>query len=166
MNFFLRQDVGQEVGLARQLGPARLRQGGMGGKPVKIAAKLPHYRGVYRDANGLALGLAGQPSENRLIETPASVFSCIFFEKPIELPQREFALRISIAEAPLESEKTLEFARQRTVELGCHRGTGKATWRNRRRATRTYTEVEEGRRWPKMSPTTFGLTPASICRVA
>src|SRR5437660_6745227 len=83
-----------------------------------------------------------------------------------KLPQREFALRISIAEAPLESEKTLEFARQRTVELGCHRGTGKATWRNRRRATRTYTEVEEGRRWPKMSPTTFGLTPASICRVA
>src|SRR5256884_3382920 len=68
---------------------------------------------------------------------PISVFSCIFFEKPIELPQREFALRISIAEAPLESEKTLEFARQRTVELGCHRGTGKATWRNRRRATRT-----------------------------
>src|SRR2546429_9950573 len=88
MNFFLRQDVGQEVGLARQLGPARLRQGGMGGKPVKIAAKLPHYRGVYRDANGLALGLAGQPSENRLIETPASVFSCIFFEKPIELDRK------------------------------------------------------------------------------
>jgi hypothetical protein len=82
----------------------------MGGKPAEITAKLSPCPGVRRHANGLAPRLTGQPSENGLVETPAWVLACILPEKAIELPQREFASCISIAQAPLEPEKTLEFA--------------------------------------------------------
>src|SRR5215472_14801660 len=110
IDFLFRQDVGHEAGLVRQLGPERFLNGGIGGKPAEIAAKLSQCPGVRRHANGLAPRLAGQPCENRSVETPALVLSCILPEKPIELPQHEFASCISIAQAPFEPEKALEFA--------------------------------------------------------
>src|SRR6516162_9730293 len=116
MNFLFRQDVGYEAGFVRQPGPEWLWDRDMSREPAEIVAKLPQCRGVRRHANGLAPGLAGQPSKNRLIEMPAWVFSCVVPEKPIELLQREFLPCISIAQAPLEVEKTLEFACHRAME--------------------------------------------------
>ncbi len=74
------------------------------------------------------------------------MFSCVVPEKPIELLQGEFLPYISIGQAPLELQKTLEFVCHRATERGGHWGTGKATSRNRPRETRTYTEVEDGQR--------------------
>ena len=110
MDFLFGQDVGHEAGLVRQPGPERFLDGGIGGKPAEIAAKLPQCPDVRCHANGFAPRLAGQPSENRLVETPALALSRILSEKAIELPQREFVSCVSIAQAPFEPEETLEFA--------------------------------------------------------
>ena len=110
MDFLFGQDVGHEAGLVRQPGPERFLDGGIGGKPAEIAAKLPQCPGVRCHANGFAPRLAGQPSENGMVETPAGVLASVWSEKPIELPQREFVSCIAIAQAPFEPEKTLELA--------------------------------------------------------
>ena len=53
------------------------------------------------------------------------------------LAQRELGPVVLVTTTPLELEKALERRRQRACEVRCHRGTGSASARSRRIATRT-----------------------------
>ena len=75
------------------------------------------------------------------------------------------ARRIRI-QAPLKLKEVAQLGGDRTLKDLAHLGTGSPTPRRRRKATRTYTEVEEDDRWPRISLTTFRLAPASICLLA
>ena len=111
-----------------------------------IAIELSQDGGIHRNTDGLAPGLASKPSQHGPVEAPNSALFSIPVEKTIEFPKREFGPHISISQAPFETQKSLQIGGERAAERRCHRGTGRATIRSRRSATRTYTEVDEGRR--------------------
>ncbi len=81
-----------------------------------------------------------------MAEAPLPMAGSIFQHEPIEFQQCELSPVIAVAQAPLRQKEFLQIVGQGTVEVRLHFGTGSVTPRRRRSATRTYTEVEEGRR--------------------
>jgi hypothetical protein len=88
-----------------------------------------------------SVGACSLTKPKYLIEPSGSVSPSIPAEKPIEFPQSIFAAGITISQALFELKERPEVSSQVTVEEHGHRGTGRATVRSRRKATRTYTEV-------------------------
>jgi hypothetical protein len=84
----------------------------------------------------------------------------------VELAQGKLRAPISVTQAPLELQEAAQLAGDGAVENLVHRGTGSPTLRRRFSATRTYTDVEEELRCPKISLTTLRFAPASTCLLA
>ena len=81
-----------------------------------------------------------------MTEAPLPMAGSIFQHEPIEFQKCELSPVIAVAQAPLKDKELLQIVGQGTVEARHHFGTGSVTPRRRRSDTRTYTEVEEGRR--------------------
>ena len=112
----------------------------------QVRAELPENGCIHRNACRFAMRLTCNPSEHGLIETPFSALHLVLLQEPVECQKRELGPRISVPQIPLEEKKTPEFAGKATFKTCVHLGTGSVTCLNLRNATRTYTEVEEGRR--------------------
>src|SRR5262245_44767977 len=129
----------------RQAWPKRLAVEALGVAAAQKPPELANHGEVHRDADGLSVGPARQPGEHRLVDAPPAPSSCPGKQEPIEASQHELSARVAVTASAREREKGGRFACERAREIA-HRGTGRPTVRSRRSATRTYTEVDAGRR--------------------
>jgi len=160
------ENLRNERRLRRELGPTDLTTTLRGVVSSDIEPELPNDRHLLRHADRETRGTARQPRQDDLIEPPRSVMLRTGRDEPVEVAQRELGPVVAITPTTLELQKGHQRRRERARERPFHRGTGSASVRNRRSATRTYAEVDAGRLWPRMSLTIFGRAPRSICRVA
>src|ERR1700693_1778639 len=109
-NVLLRKRIRNIGGLGRQAWPDRFSNGPWLGGSAQVTVELPEDRGIARHADRLSARLARKPGNRRAIEPPAAISGCVLDKKAIELAQRKLGAHISIAEAPLELEKAVQFA--------------------------------------------------------
>ena len=112
---------------------------------MEIPPCLTEDRHVGGHTDWLARAFTGEPCQHRLIDVPVWVMTERPLIEPVECREGEFGSGIRAPEPSLVVEELAQVTGHRTAEDG-HRGTGSATARSRRSATRTYTEVEDGRR--------------------
>ena len=165
-DLILRKEIGNESRFGGQARPDWLnyRCSILGSAQITVELSENCCIGGY--ASCFAPRFARQPRNGCAIKLPTAVLRRILNEKSIELTQRKLRTSVSIAEAALELKKVIQLSRDWTTEHPLHFGTGSETERRRFNATRTYTEVEEALRWPRMSLTILMLAPPSICLVA
>src|SRR5471030_1000909 len=133
-NVLFGKKIRNEGGLGGQLRPERFHNFPVG-LSAQIAKELPQNRSIAGYAHGLALRFARQPRNRCPVELPAPILGGIVRQEPVALAQRKLRPGISIPQAPLELEETVQVAGNRAVEDFIHRGTGSATPRRRLNAT-------------------------------
>ena len=125
-----------EVGLRGKSRPLRLDNMQMR-EASEICEELPQNSRIHGNADRFAIGLARQPGDGGLIESPSRVLLYIAGKESVELPQRKLRASISESQTSLELQEAVQFTGHRAVKDLVHRGTGKPTPRRRLIATRT-----------------------------
>src|SRR6516162_286775 len=101
-NVLLGKKIRNERGLGRQVRPDRFNDASWIGKSAQITVELPEDRCVIGHADCFTSRFARQPCDHRLVKPPVVISGRILDKKSIELTQRKFRTRVSIAKAPLE----------------------------------------------------------------
>src|ERR1017187_2240114 len=135
-NVLFGKKIRDEGGLGRQLRPERFHNAPVG-RSAQVGKELPENRCIAGHAHRLALRFARQPLNCCPVELPTPILGGIVSKEPVELAQRKLRPSISIPQAPLELEKTVQLAGNRAVKDFVHRGAGSATPRRRVNATLT-----------------------------
>jgi len=131
-----REHVGRERGLRRELGPADVVATSRWMKSTHVEPELPNHRHVLRHAYRESPRATRQPRQDGLVEPPRWILLRAHGHEAVEAAQGELGAAVSIPSAPLELDEFAQRRRQRADEHG-HLGTGRASARSRRIATRT-----------------------------
>lgn len=91
------------------------------------------------------MSVAREPFTHDVIDPERGGVRVVLDDEAVEGPQQQLAALVGAPQSPLERQEAIELRREEADEPPLHRGTGRATARNRKMAPRTYTDVELGR---------------------
>jgi hypothetical protein len=132
-----RKNVSCEARLRRQSRPAWLSGKALRIAPMEISPQLANDAESHRHADRLSVRPTCEPGQHRVIDAQSAFPRHLLAEEAVKTPKHELGAVVAIAPGTLEREECGQLPGQATPKARLHRGTGNATVRRRRSATRT-----------------------------